>query len=125
MEFTEGQSNIPVSDKDTRIWGMLCHLSALSALIGIPFGNIIGPLIIWLIKKDEYAFVDDQGKESLNFQISMTIFAVGAAILILLLIGIPILIAVVVLDLIFTIIASIKANEGIYYRYPFSLKIIK
>ena len=54
---------------------MLCHLSSLAGSV-IPFGNIVGPLVVWLIKKDEYAFVDDQGKESLNFQISITIYTV-------------------------------------------------
>ena len=62
---------------------MLCHLTALLGIIGIPFGNIVGPLIIWLLKKNVYPFVNEQGKESLNFQISMTIYALAAALLIL------------------------------------------
>lgn len=125
MENIDNQIGNTVLDKDAKLWGMLCHLSALSALIGIPFGNIAGPLVIWLIKKEQYAFVDDQGKESLNFQITMSIFAIVAAILILLLIGIPILIALLVIDVVFTIIASIQANDGKYYRYPYSIKFIK
>ncbi|MFV1964993.1 MAG: DUF4870 domain-containing protein, partial [Pirellulaceae bacterium] len=65
---------------DERQWAMFAHLAALSGYIGIPFGNIIGPLIVWMIKKDESSFVDDQGKESLNFQISMLIWiAISAA----------------------------------------------
>lgn len=125
MENIDNQIGNTVLDKDARLWGMLCHLSALSALIGIPFGNIVGPLIIWLIKKNEFSFVDDQGKESLNFQITMSIFAVVAAVLILLLIGIPILIGLLIIDVIFTIIASIQANDGKFYRYPYSIKFIK
>jgi len=66
---------------------MLCHLTALLGIIGIPFGNIVGPLIIWLLKKNVYPFVNEQGKESLNFQISMTIYALAAALLILIKIG--------------------------------------
>jgi uncharacterized protein len=62
---------------------MLCHLTALLGIIGIPFGNIVGPLIIRLLKKNVYPFVNEQGKESLNFQISMTIYALAAALLIL------------------------------------------
>jgi uncharacterized Tic20 family protein len=53
-------------DKDARLWGMFCHLIAFSGYV-VPFGSVLGPLIIWLIKKDEMPFVDDQGKESLNF----------------------------------------------------------
>lgn len=74
-------------DKQARIWGMLCHLTALLGIIGIPFGNIVGPLIIWLLKKNVYPFVNEQGKESLNFQISMTIYALAAALLIFIKIG--------------------------------------
>lgn len=125
MENIDNQTGNTVLDKDARLWGMLCHLSALSALIGTPFGNIIGPLVIWLLKKNDYAFVDDQGKESLNFQITMSIFALAAAVLILLLIGIPIIIAILIIDVIFTIIASIQANDGKLYRYPYSIKFIK
>src|SRR6476469_8907749 len=62
-------------DRNERMWGMFCHLAALAGYIGIPFGNVIGPLVIWLIKKEDYPFVDDQGKESLNFQITILIAA--------------------------------------------------
>ena len=109
--------------KDERVWGMLCHLSALAFFI-FPFGNIIGPLVIWLIKKEEYPFVDEQGKESLNFQISITIYAIGAAILIIILIGIPLLIGLFIVDFILVIIAGIRANDGIHYRYPMCIRII-
>ena len=114
-----------VLDKDSKLWGMLCHLTALSLFIGIPFGNLIGPLVIWLIKKDQYPFVDDQGKEALNFQISMTIYGAVSAILVLILIGIPLLIAVGVVDIVFIIIASIRANNGEKYRYPITIRFIK
>ncbi|MFC2133495.1 DUF4870 domain-containing protein [Bacteroidota bacterium] len=109
--------------KDERMWGMFCHLSALAFFV-FPFGNIIGPLIVWLIKKEEYAFVDEQGKESLNFQISITIYSIGAAILIILLIGIPLLIGLFFLDFVLVIVAAVRANDGIHYNYPLSMKII-
>jgi len=64
------------ADKDARLWGMLAHLLALSGLVGIPLGTVIGPLIIWLIKRQEIPFVDDQGKESLNFQITALIASI-------------------------------------------------
>ena len=109
---------------DERQWGMIAHLSALAGFI-IPFGNIAGPLIVWMIKKDAMPFVDDQGKESLNFQITVTIAAIVAAVLIVFLIGFLLLPAVGLAALVFTIIAGIKANEGVAYRYPFTLRLIK
>ena len=118
----------PVADAvptaDERLWGMLCHLAALAGFIGIPFANIIGPLIVWLVKKDTMPFVDDQGKESLNFQISITIYAVVSAVLILLIIGVLLLIAVIIFGLVMVIIASIKANQGEHYRYPLCIRLI-
>lgn len=106
-------------------WGMICHLAALAGFVGIPFGNLLGPLIVWLIKKEEYPFVDEQGKESLNFQISMTIYAFVALLLCLVLIGFILLIALVVVDVLFIIIASIKTSKGESYSYPATIKFIK
>lgn len=103
---------------------MLCHLLALAGLV-VPFGNILGPLIVWLMKKDTSELVNDQGKESLNFQISFTIYGFVAAILSLIVIGIPIAIALVVFWAVMVIMASIKANEGQRYRYPLNLRLIK
>ncbi len=110
--------------KDAQTWGMLSHLIALAGFV-IPFGNIIGPLVIWLIKKDEYPFVDDQGKESLNFQISMTIYFIISAILIVVVIGILLMIALVIVEVIFIILATVKANSGEKYRYPLTIRLIK
>ncbi|MCK6461738.1 MAG: DUF4870 domain-containing protein [Planctomycetes bacterium] len=110
--------------KDARTWGMLCHLTALSGFVGLPFGHILGPLICWLIKKNDHEFVDDQGKEALNFQITLTIAAIVCIPLVFLIIGIFMLIAVAVLGVVFSIIGAIKANEGVRYRYPFALRLI-
>jgi uncharacterized Tic20 family protein len=114
-----------MDQKDARTWGMLCHLTALSALLGVPMGSILGPLIVWLIKKNESPFVDDQGKESLNFQISFLIYYFIAGLLIFLLIGILLLPALMILNLVLVIIASLKANEGISYRYPFTIRFLR
>jgi len=110
-------------NSDERMWAMLCHLSTFAGYV-VPMGNIIGPLVVWLIKKEEYPLVDDQGKEALNFQISITIYVFASIILSLLIIGIFLLIAVVIFDLVATIIAAIKANEGNYYRYPMTIRFI-
>ena len=114
----------PPTNRDENMWAMFCHLSALAGFV-IPLGNILGPLVIWLIKKDEYPLVNDQGKEALNFQISMTIFLIVSAILIIVLIGIVLLIGLAVFDIIVTIIAMVKANEGVAYRYPLNIRFIK
>ena len=110
--------------KDERTWAMLCHFSAFAGLI-IPFGNFLAPLIIWMIKKEELPFVEDQGKEVLNFQISMTIYLLISGILCIILIGIPIVIGLVIFSFIITIIAAISANDGKSYRYPINLRLIK
>ena len=113
------------NNKDARLWGMFCHLSALLSFIGIPFGHLLGPLVIWLIKKNDFPFVDQQGKASLNFQLSLTLYALGAAVLIVLLIGIPLLIIIAIADIIFVILAAIKANNGESYQYPCTINFIK
>ena len=110
--------------KDERTWAMLCHFSAFAGLI-FPFGNFLAPLIIWLIKKEELEFVEDQGKEVFNFQISMTIYLLISGILCIILIGIPIIIGLVIFCFIITIIAAISANDGKSYRYPINLRLIK
>ncbi len=61
--------------RDDRTWGILCHLSALAMLLGVPLGNLLGPLVVWLVKRDQSSFVDQQGREALNFQISITLYA--------------------------------------------------
>ena len=108
---------------DERTFGMLCHLSALAGFI-FPLGNIIGPLIIWMIKKEEYPWVDQHGKESLNFQISMTIYLFISAIMILILIGIFFLIALGIINLVFIIMGSVKANNGEDFKYPLAIRFI-
>ncbi|MHB0999449.1 MAG: DUF4870 domain-containing protein [Armatimonadota bacterium] len=113
------------SKNDERTWGMACHLSSFAGLVIPYFGNVIGPLVVWLIKKDEFPFVNDQGKESLNFQISITIYLAIATVLTFILIGIPLLIAIAIFDIVEVILASVKASDGIPYRYPMTIRFIK
>jgi uncharacterized Tic20 family protein len=103
---------------------MLSHLLALVGYFLIPFGNVAAPLIIYLMKKDESPFVADQAKESLNFQISVCIYALISGVLVLILIGFLLLAAVVVAAAILTIIASVKAANGETYRYPLTIRLI-
>jgi uncharacterized Tic20 family protein len=121
---------------EERQWGMFAHLSAL--LGGIvtagwagSVGCFIGPLIIWLVKKETMPFVDDQGKEALNFNITVGIIFLALWILTFITLGIgilltgPLMIIVGLIWLVFTIIAAIKANGGEAYRYPFAIRLIK
>lgn len=117
-------------DKDARMWAMVCHLSALLQFAGPTVLSIIGPLVVWLIKRDEHPFIDDQGKESLNFQISMTIYTWAITILLLVTcVGAVLLIAVIpiliLVDVILVVVASLKANDGIAYRYPLTIRFLK
>lgn len=105
-------------------WELASHLSAFAGYV-IPFGNIIGPLVVWSMKKDEFPSVDAHGKESLNFQLSFTLYMFVSFILMLLLIGIFIAGALVILQIIFIILATLKADKGEFFRYPLSIRFIK
>jgi uncharacterized protein len=109
---------------DERTWGMLAHLAGLIAMMlgGFAF---LGPLIVWLIKKDQSPFVSDQAKEALNFQIAVTIaLLVAGAIALATCIGIVLLPIVGIASLVFAVLAAIEANKGAYYRYPFTIRLI-
>ncbi len=111
--------------RDERKWAMLCHLSALSAYIGVPFGNILGPLIVWLIKRDESPFVDEHGREAINFHTSMAIYVIIASVLCVILIGIPMLLALIIMSFVCIIIAAVRASDGQPYRYPMTIRLLK
>lgn len=112
-------------DANERNWGMACHISALAFLAIWGVGQIIGPLVVWLFRKEKYPFVAEQGKEALNFQLTMTIF--GAAAYLAGMIGStgnwPWL-TVAAIDLAAIVYASTQASKGVNYRYPFSLKLV-
>lgn len=114
-------------NKDARMWSMFCHLGGLAALLPIlpVIGGIIAPLIIWQIKKDEHPFVNEQGKEAVNFQISILIYELVAGLLVLACVGAFLLFAVMIFNIIFLVIAAIKANDGFHYRYPLCIRFIK
>lgn len=110
------------TDRDSQQWGMIAHLSALAGFV-IPFGNIIGPLVVWQMKK-ENPFVEDQGKEALNFQITVSIAVLVCLLLSLVVIGLLLLPIVGIGALVLAVLAGIKANGGEAYRYPFTLRLI-
>ena len=105
-------------------WAMLCHLAAFAGFF-FPFGGIIGPLICWLTKRDESSWVNENGKASLNFQLSMLLYIVLAIPLCFIIIGIPIIAALGTLKIICIIIASVKAGKGDTFRYPLVIPFIQ
>lgn len=109
---------------DERTWAMFCHLAVFAGCI-IPFGNIIGPLIIYSVKRQEFPLVEDQGREVLNFQITLSIALIISAILMLVIIGIFLLLVIGLAGLILTVVGALKANNGEYYRYPFCIRFLK
>lgn len=115
---------------DERLWALIGHLSAFSFFVtGI--GSILGPLIVWLIKRDTLPFAADQAKEALNFNITVAIAFAALVIFTIVTLGIGLLLAYPIGAALFigwivlTIIAAIKANEGVAYRYPFTLRLVK
>jgi uncharacterized Tic20 family protein len=112
------------TSSEVRTWSVLCHASALLGLFFHFFGHLLGPLLVWLIKRADAPEIDANGKESLNFQLSMLIYDIIAGILCLVVIGIPILIALWILNTVFVIIASIRTSEGKFYRYPFTIRFL-
>jgi len=117
-------SAVSGSSSSVRTWCILAHATALVGFLVPVAGHIVGPLIVWLAKRQDSPEIDAHGKESMNFQISMLIWNAIAAILIIVFIGIPILILLHILNIIFVIVASIQASEGKLYRYPLAIRLI-
>ena len=121
----EKKETLDAAQKQERTWATFCHLSALVAFIGIPFGNILGPLVIWLIKKNEMPLVDLEGKAALNFQISMTIYTLVAFILCFIAIGFILIFPILLANVVLVIIAAIKTSNGEKFQYPVTIVFIK
>jgi uncharacterized protein len=116
----------PVPGKRERQWAMGCHLAALAGyMMSFLAANLVGPLIIWLLKRDEGTFIDDQGKESVNFQISLLIYSLACVLMIFIGIGLFLLIPLGIFGFVCPIIGAVKASDGIPYRYPLCIRFIK
>jgi uncharacterized Tic20 family protein len=118
----DGSEQLEEPSTDAKNWATLTQLSALVMFLGIP--AVIGPLVVWLIKRDDDAFIDYSGKEALNFNISFLIYGVVAAFLIILLIGLILLPIVFVVWLVLVIVAAVKTSNGEYYRYPLTIRFV-
>lgn len=112
--------------KNERQWAMGCHLIGLcGVVVPFPAAGLIGALVLWLIKREDGAFIDDQGKESLNFQISLLIYAFVCLLLTFIGIGILLFFPLVIFGFVCIIMATIKVSEGSAFRYPVCIRLIK
>lgn len=114
------RSEVPA---DERTWGMLAHLAALAGIV-IPFGNLLGPLLVWLARRERSRFVSEQAKEALNFNITIAFAALACFILMWVLVGVLLFAALALYWLAMTIVAAAKASEGVPYRYPFVVRLV-
>lgn len=121
-------ASLPVSApaiSNVRIWTALCHASALLGVFLHFPGHLLAPLIVWLMKRDNAPEIDAHGKQAVNFQLSMLIYNLVAAVFCLVLIGFVFLAILWVLNAIFVIIAAIKASDGEFYRYPMTIRFLQ
>jgi uncharacterized Tic20 family protein len=118
-----GWSAAHYQDEQTRQWAMFLHLSLLAGFV-VPMAGLLAPILIWQLKKSELPGIDVHGKNAVNWIISALIYAVVCVILIFAIIGIPLLIALGLVGIIFPVIAAIKASNGEVWKYPMSITII-
>ena len=122
--MSDNQLPVPAQTKEVRQWAMLCHFAAFLGLV-FPFGSVLGPLILWQVKKDMDPLIDDQGKEALNFQLTVAIAWLVCFVLGFVVFGFLLMVVLVIAALVLTIIGGVKANKGIAYRYPCTWRLIK
>ena len=118
----ESYESIP---REVRNWAMGCHLIALVGLLGNGLGFLVGPLIVWLVKREDHPFIDEQGKESVNFQITMMGAIILCVPLLFVFIGVVVMPLIGIFDVVMTIIAGIKAANGEHWRYPLTIRFLK
>lgn len=123
-DLAQEKALTPVPDKEARSWAMLCHLAALAGLV-CPFGNVIGPLILWALKHEDSPLVDQQGREAINFQLTIALAIMISMPLVFILIGIPLIIMLAAFDLVLIVVAAVKVNDGENYRYPCTLRFFR
>lgn len=105
-------------------WKVAFHLCPLVGLL-VPFGNLIAPLVLWLIKRPESTELDQVGKDVLNFQISISIYALVAAVLTLVFIGFLLFVAIFILWLYGMVMAAVKAGNNQPFRYPLTITFLR
>jgi uncharacterized Tic20 family protein len=109
---------------EERQWAMLCHVSAMLMYVTV-IGGLLAPFVIWLLKRDQMPFVADQGKETINFQITVLLGLAASMVLMLVLVGFVLFWALLAFHFVVTIVAAVKVTEGVTYRYPFCWRILR
>lgn len=107
-----------------RNWAVCCHLGGFAGLVLPGLGHVVVPLVLWLVRRDRSAFVEHHGREALNFQLSITLYAIVATALMWVLIGFLLILAVLGVQFVFMVLASIAASQGERYRYPLTLRLV-
>jgi len=121
---TESNNNNTDNERETRTWAMFLHFSLLAGFV-VPIAGLVAPIIIWQVQKNNLPGIDEHGKVVVNWLISAIIYGVVSGLLTVILIGIPMLIVLVVVSIIFPIIGGIKANDGQLWKYPLSIQFFK
>ena len=112
-------------ERDARRWAAIAHASAFVGLLGIPFGHVLGPLVVWLVKREDHPLIEECGREALNFQVTMTIALLVTIALMFVIIGFFLMPVVIIADIVLTIVATVAALDGRTYRYPFTLRLFE
>ena len=129
-----GRSLQPASGQDLpeseeRLWAVAAHLASVIGWVGVPAGHLLAPLLIWLFLRDRSEFVRIQALESLNFQISVTIYSLAAAAVAFTVVGlvvaVPALFLLVLFDIVLTIVGAVRVSQGETYRYPLTIRLVK
>lgn len=113
------------TENQARQWAAIIHVSAIAGWVLPGLGWVLAPFVIWLIKRNDHEFIEDQGREAINFQITMVLAFIVGWILTFILIGVVVLVVVAIMAIVFPIIAAVKASDGIPYRYPYTLRLLK
>jgi uncharacterized protein len=121
---TDQTTEAGTADEAVRNTAVAAHLSTFAGLI-VPFGSVIGPLAVWLTRRDRDPFIDQAGREALNFGISIAIYGSLVLVAALLLVGIPLLIVGVIAWVVLASLAAAKASQGQAYRYPLTLRLVR
>ncbi len=116
------------SYRDAKMWATLCHLAGFLSFVGIPFAGVIGPLAIWLVKREEHPLIDENGREALNFQLSLVVYSIIGFLLCVtvigMVIGIPLLLALFVIEIILLAVGAYKTSQGEEWRYPLTIRML-
>ena len=123
-ESNNTESNNTANERETRTWAMFLHLSLLAGFV-VPLAGLVAPIIIWQLQKNTLPGIDEHGKVVVNWLLSMIIYVFVSFLLMFIFIGIPMLIVLAVVGIIFPIIGGIKANDGQLWKYPLSIQFFR